>query len=197
MAFCGGKIEAQRDGGVRVDVIVGLGNPGQRYRHTRHNLGFDVIDTLAERHRIAVRQREAEALCGTGHIGRCPVLCAKPQTYMNASGQSVAPLVRRHLHQGEGLIVVHDDIDLPVGKLKIKRQGGDAGHLGIRSIIAWLESDVFVRIRMGIGKPPRKEDVVDYVLSPFPAQEMEARQMMIAQAVTWVETLVEAPGQPR
>jgi len=180
-----------------VDVIVGLGNPGQRYRHTRHNLGFDVIDALAERYHIAVRQREAEALCGTGQIGRRPVLCVKPQTYMNASGQSVAPLVRRYLHHGECLIVVHDDIDLPVGKLKIKRQGGDAGHLGIRSIIAWLERDDFVRIRLGVGKPPRKDDVVDYVLSPFPAQEAETSQMMIAQAVTWVETLIEAPGQPR
>lgn len=182
---------------MHVDVIVGLGNPGQRYRHTRHNLGFDVIDALAERYHIAVRQREAEALCGTGSIGPRTVLCVKPQTYMNNSGQSVAPLVRRYLRQGERLIVVHDDIDLPVGQVKLKRQGGDAGHLGIRSIIAWIETDVFMRIRMGVGKPPRKEDTVDYVLSSFPAQEEEARQMMIAQAVTWVETLLEAPGQPR
>jgi PTH1 family peptidyl-tRNA hydrolase len=115
---------------------------------------------------------------------------------MNASGQSVAPLVRRYLHQGEGLIVAHDDIDLPVGTIKLKRQGGDAGHLGIRSIIAWLDSDVFTRIRMGIGKPARKDEVVDYVLSPFTAEEAEARQMMIAQAVTWVETLLKTPRQP-
>jgi PTH1 family peptidyl-tRNA hydrolase len=115
---------------------------------------------------------------------------------MNASGQSVAPLARRYLRQGECLIVVHDDIDLPVGKIKLKRQGGDAGHLGIRSIIEWLDSDIFIRIRMGIGKPARKDEVVDYVLSPFAAQEAEAREMMIAQAVTWVETLLKAPGQP-
>jgi PTH1 family peptidyl-tRNA hydrolase len=182
--------------GARVDVIVGLGNPGQRYRHTRHNIGFDVIDALAQRYNIAVRQREAEALCGTGHIGPRPVLCAKPQTYMNASGQSVALLVRRYRRQGEWLIVVHDDIDLPVGTLKFKRQGGDAGHLGIRSIIAWLEDDAFLRIRMGVGRPPRKDDIVDYVLSPFREEEAEARQTMMAQAVTWVTTLLEAPGQP-
>src|SRR5262245_46073208 len=115
---------------------------------------------------------------------------------MNASGQSVAPLVQRYLRQGELLIVVHDDIDLPVGKLKLKRQGGDAGHLGIRSLIAWLRSDVFLRIRMGVGRPLRKEDIVDYVLSPFTDEEAEARQTMIARAVTWVETLLEAPGQP-
>ena len=185
-----------RDRGERVDVIVGLGNPGQRYRHTRHNLGFDVVDALAERYHITIRQREAEALCGTGQIAGRPVLCVKPQTYMNASGQSVAPLVRRYLRQGECLIVVHDDIDLPVGKIKLKRQGGDAGHLGIRSIIEWLDRDAFIRIRMGIGKPARKDEVVDYVLSPFAAQEAEAREMMIAQAVTWVETLLKAPGQP-
>ena len=177
-------------------VIVGLGNPGQRYRHTRHNIGFDVIDALAQRYNITVRQREAEALCGTGDIGPHTVLCAKPQMYMNASGQSVAPLVRRYLRRGEQLIVVHDDIDLPVGKLKLKRQGGDAGHLGIRSLIACFKSDAFVRIRMGVGRPARKEDVVDYVLSPFTDEEAEARQTMIAQAVTWVETLLEAPGQP-
>jgi len=180
-----------------VDVIVGLGNPGQRYRHTRHNIGFDVIDALAQRHNIAVRQREAAALCGIGSIGPRRVLCAKPQTYMNASGQSVAPLVRCYLRQGESLIVVHDDIDLPLGTIKLKRQGGDAGHLGIRSIIAWLESDAFLRIRLGVGRPPRKEDIVDYVLSPFPAEAEEVRQTMVAQAVTWVETLLEAPGQPR
>ena len=139
-----------------MDMIVGLGNPGQRYRHTRHNLGFDVIDALAERYHIILRQREADALCGTGHIGPHDVLCVKPQTYMNASGQSVAPLVRRYLHRGEQLIVVHDDIDLPVGKIKLKYQGGDAGHLGIRSIIACLKSNVFVRIRLGVGKPPHK-----------------------------------------
>lgn len=176
-------------------VIVGLGNPGQRYRQTRHNVGFDVIDALAQRYHIAVRQRESEALCGTGDIGPHAVLCAKPQTYMNVSGQSVAPLVRRYLRQGERLIVVHDDIDLPVGKLKLKRQGGDAGHLGIRSLIACLKSDAFLRIRMGVGRPARQEDIVDYVLAPFSDEEAEARQTMIARAVTWVETLLEAPGQ--
>jgi len=179
-----------------VDVIVGLGNPGQRYRHTRHNVGFDVIDALAQRYRIAVRQREAEALCGTGDIGPRSVLCVKPQTYMNASGQSVAPLVRRYLRQGELLLVVHDDIDLPLGKLKLKRQGGDAGHLGIRSLIACLKSNAFLRLRLGVGRPARQEDIVDYVLSPFTDEEAEARQMMITQAVTWVETLLTAPGQP-
>ena len=179
-----------------MDVIVGLGNPGQRYRHTRHNVGFDVIDALAQRYHIVIRQREAGALCGMGDIGPRAVLCAKPQTYMNASGQSVAPLVRRYLRPGELLIVVHDDIDLPLGKLKLKRQGGDAGHLGLRSLMACLKSDAFLRLRMGVGRPSRQEDIVAYVLSPFTDEEAEARQTMITQAVTWVETLLAAPGQP-
>lgn len=179
-----------------MDVIVGLGNPGQRYRHTRHNIGFEVIDALAQRHHIVMRQREADALCGTGYIGQRAVLCAKPQTYMNASGQSVAPLVQRYVRQGELLIVVHDDIDLPLGRLKLKRQGGDAGHLGIRSIIACLGCDAFLRIRMGVGRPPRKADIVEYVLSPFRDEETEAYQTMIAQAVTWIETLLTDPVPP-
>ncbi len=174
-------------------MIVGLGNPGQRYRHTRHNLGFDVLDALGERCHIPMRQREAEALCGTGRIGDHAVLCVKPQTYMNASGRSVAPLVRRHRRQGELLIVVHDDIDLPVGTTKLKYQGGDAGHLGIRSIIACLQDNVFVRIRLGVGKPTHKDEVVEYVLAPFPAQEADVRDRMIAQAVTHVIALIEAP----
>lgn len=175
-----------------VDVIVGLGNPGQRYRHTRHNVGFDVLDAFAQQHNIVIRQREAEALCGTGHLGQRAVLCVKPQTYMNASGQSVAPLVRRHLRRGDQLLVIHDEIDLPLGKIKIKRQGGDAGHLGIRSIIACLGSDAFLRLRLGVGRPPQKEDVVEYVLSPFTHAEAPVCQAMIAQAITCLATILTA-----
>ncbi len=179
-----------------MDVLVGLGNPGQRYQHTRHNVGFDVIDALAQQHGITLRKREAEALCGSGTIGTHSVLCVKPQTYMNASGQSVAPLLRRYLRRGELCIVIHDDIDLPLGKIKVKRQGGDAGHLGIRSIIACLASDTFIRLRLGVGRPPRKEDVVEYVLSPFTPAETATCQAMITQAVAWVVTLLTAPRQP-
>ncbi|MGE3539405.1 MAG: aminoacyl-tRNA hydrolase [Candidatus Tectimicrobiota bacterium] len=178
-------------------VLVGLGNPGQRYRHTRHNIGFEVIDALAQHYHIAVRQREAEALCGRGLIGTHQVLCAKPQTYMNASGKSVAPLVQRYLGQGELCVVLHDDIDLPLGKIRVKHQGGDAGHLGIRSIIACLGCNTFTRLRLGVGRPPHKEDVVEYVLSPFTAAEEPTCQTMITQAVAWVETLLAAPRQPQ
>jgi PTH1 family peptidyl-tRNA hydrolase len=180
-----------------VDIIVGLGNPGRRYQHTRHNLGFDVIDVLTCRYAISMRQHEALAVCGKGHIGRRVVLLVKPQTYMNVSGQAVAPLVQRYLHAGEQMVVIHDDIDLPLGTIKIKRRGGDAGHLGVRSIIECLGTGEFVRVRMGIGRPLHKEEIVDYVLSPFSADEVEARDEMIVQAATCVEALLASANHPR
>jgi PTH1 family peptidyl-tRNA hydrolase len=176
----------------RVNVIVGLGNPGLRYQHTRHNVGFDVIDVLACQHDIPVQQHDFQALCGQGQIGRCAVLLVKPRTYMNASGQAVASLVQRYMGAGEQLVVIHDDIDLPLGRIKIKRQGGDAGHLGVRSIIACLGHGAFVRVRMGIGRPPCKADVVDYVLAPFTAAEAERHSTMLAQAAACVEALLGA-----
>lgn len=173
-----------------MDVIVGLGNPGQRYRQHRHNIGYDVIDALADRHGIPVQRREFEAVCGTGRIGTHAVLLAKPQTFMNASGEAVVPLVRRYLRRHELLVVVHDDIDLSLGKLRLKEHGGDAGHRGIRSITQCLLSDQYIRLRLGVGRPPRKEDVIDYVLSPFSAQEADARQAMIDEAVERLEDLL-------
>jgi PTH1 family peptidyl-tRNA hydrolase len=181
---------------IYVDVIVGLGNPGRRYHRSRHNIGFDVVDALARRHGISIQCTEVSAVCGTGRIGQRSVLLAKPQTYMNASGEAVAPLVRRYIQAGEHLLVVHDDIDLPLGRIQYKRQGGDAGHRGIRSIIQCLQSGVFLRLRLGIGRPEHQEEVVDYVLSPFTTEEVEARCTMITQAVTWLEGFLEAPDEP-
>ena len=179
-----------------MDVIVGLGNPGQQYQCTRHNIGFAVIDVLASRHHISIQQREAESLCGPGQIGGRAVLLVKPQTYMNASGRAVAPLVQYYLQRGEQLVVIHDEIDLPLGRIKIKRQGGDAGHRGIRSIIASLGHDVFVRVRMGIGRPLHKADTVEYVLSSFLPEEAAAHEAMMLQAVTCVETLLQTVEHP-
>jgi PTH1 family peptidyl-tRNA hydrolase len=109
---------------------------------------------------------------------------------MNASGRAVAPLVQRYVQAGEQLVVIHDDIDLALGRLRIRPQGGDAGHLGIRSIMACLGHGTFVRVRMGVGRPVHKAEVVDYVLSPFAPEEAEARQAMIAQAIASIETLL-------
>ena len=173
-----------------MDLIVGLGNPGQRYRLHRHNVGYDVIDALAGRHAISLRSREFEAVCGAGRIGARTALLAKPQTFMNNSGEAVAPLMRRYLRRHGMLVVVHDDIDLPLGKLRLKEQGGDAGHRGIRSITQCLQSDQYLRLRLGIGRPPRREDVIDYVLSPFSSEEADARRVMIDEAVERLEDLL-------
>lgn len=175
-----------------MDIIVGLGNPGQRYACTRHNLGFDVIDAFAHRCGISLQQREANAVCGQARRGNRTILLVKPQTYMNHSGRAVTPLVRRYMAVGDCLVVIHDDIDLPLGRIKMKRQGGDAGHLGVRSIIAWLGHGTFLRLRMGIGRPVCNESVVDYVLSAFTEAERHTREEMIAQAVLCVDTLLQA-----
>ena len=179
-----------------MDVIVGLGNPGRRYRRHRHNIGYDVIDALAGRHAISVQRQEFEALCGAGRIATRAVLLAKPQTFMNASGEAVAPLVRRYLRRDGLLVVVHDDIDLPLGRLRLKEQGGDAGHRGIRSITRCLQSDQYLRLRLGVGRPPHREDVIDYVLSPFSAAEADARQVMIDEAVERLEDLLNRAEAP-
>ena len=175
-----------------MDIVVGLGNPGTRYAYTRHNLGFAVVDALAGRYGIAMKPLGAQAICGQGKISDCAVLLVKPQTYMNASGQAVAPLVQRYLGLGDDLVVIHDDIDLPLGRTKIKRHGGDAGHLGVRSIIACLGHGEFLRLRLGIGRPACKAHIVDYVLSSFTPAERQTREEMIAQAVICVAALLQS-----
>ena len=192
----GKRLSKRRDCRAHVDVIIGLGNPGRRYRYHRHNIGYDVVDALADRHGISVRRWEFEAVCGTGRVGGHAILLAKPQTFMNVSGEAVAPLARRYLRRHELLVVVHDDIDLPLGKLRLKEKGGDAGHRGIRSITQCLQSDEYLRLRLGIGRPPHREDVVDYVLSPFSTAEADARQAMIDEAVERLEDLLNRAEMP-
>ena len=174
-----------------MDVIVGLGNPGPRYRRHRHNIGYDVIDALAGRHGVLLKEHRFDAVCGVGRIGARAIILAKPQTFMNNSGEAVAPLVRRYLRGDALLVVVHDDIDLALGKLRLKEQGGDAGHRGIRSITRYLQSDQYLRLRLGVGRPPHRDDVIDYVLSPFSDDEAEARQAMIDEAVERLEDLLD------
>lgn len=179
-----------------MDLIVGLGNPGLRYRRHRHNIGYDVVDALAGRHDIALRGREFDSICGAGRIGDRGVMLAKPQTFMNNSGAAVAPLARRYLRGHALLVVVHDDIDLALGKLRLKEQGGDAGHRGIRSITQCLQSNQYLRLRLGVGRPPCKEDVIDYVLSPFSPEEADARRAMIDEAVERLEDLLRRAEAP-
>ena len=153
-------------------VIVGLGNPDKKYEHTRHNIGFDVIDALADKYNISVTDKKHKALCGSGVIEGMKVLLVKPQTYMNLSGESVAELVNYYKLDPESeLIVVFDDISLEPGNIRIRKKGSAGGHNGIKNIIANLGSSVFPRIKVGVGEKPKGYDLADYVLGKFSKED--------------------------
>ena len=156
-------------------IIAGLGNPTKEYEKTRHNAGFDAIDVLAEKHGIQITERKHKAFCGTGFIGGERVLLAKPQTFMNASGESLREAADFYKIRPEQVIVIYDDISLRVGQLRIRTKGSAGGHNGIKSIIAHLGSQDFPRIKIGIGAKPDRMDLADYVLSRFSQTD---RQMM-------------------
>ena len=163
-------------------VIAGLGNPGRKYEGTRHNSGFAALDILAERYRIPVASERMKGLCGSGLIDGEKVLLVKPQTYMNLSGEAVGKAVRYyHLDPGSDVLVVYDDLDLPVGNLRLREAGSAGGHNGIKSIIAHLSTQQFCRIRVGIGSD-KKEDTRDYVLSGFWGEDIEKWQGAIDEA---------------
>ena len=173
-------------------LVVGLGNPGAEYVHTRHNVGFDVIDLLADRHGGRLTKGKERALVDEVRIGAARVALAQPQTFMNLSGESVEPLVRRFgiddLHR---LVVVQDELDLPLGRLKVKVGGGLAGHNGLRSIKAHLHDDDFLRIRIGVGKPPTKEHGADHVLKRVGKAERKVLDEAVAIAADAVEYLID------
>ena len=168
-------------------IIVGLGNPTKEYQNTRHNIGFDVIDTLAERFSITVLEKKHKALIGKGIIHGEKVILAKPQTYMNLSGESVRELIDYYKVEEETeLIVIYDDISLDVGQLRIRKKGSAGGHNGIKSIIQHLGHDVFPRIKMGVGEKPKGYDLADYVLGHFKKEErviMDESALMASKAV--------------
>ncbi len=152
-------------------VIVGLGNPGKRYRFTRHNIGFMVLEKLAQEFKIDLKQKSFDALWGKGKINGTNILLAMPQTYMNLSGTAVRQLVAFFKADINNLIVIHDDLDLSFGTIRLKTGGGNAGHKGLASITENLGSSEFVRVRLGIGKPVDKSRIEGYVLEPFTSDE--------------------------
>jgi PTH1 family peptidyl-tRNA hydrolase len=175
---------------------VGLGNPGREYEGTRHNIGFDVVDRLADRHGGRLRRGKEKAFVDEVRIGSSRVALAQPQTFMNESGASVAPLVRRFgIEDLHHLVIVHDELDLPLGRLKVKVGGGLAGHNGLRSIRAHLRSDDFVRIRIGVGKPPSKEQGADHVLRRVGRSERRILDEVAAVAADAVEVLVASGAE--
>ncbi|HEY5611510.1 MAG TPA: aminoacyl-tRNA hydrolase [Thermoanaerobaculia bacterium] len=166
-------------------LIVGLGNPGGKYERTRHNIGFRVVDAFAAKHRIEVATHIKDAMVGEGRVAGRPVMLAKPQTYMNLSGVSVVKLTRAYLDVLEELIVVYDDIDLPLGTLRIREQGSAGTHNGMRSLVASLETMAFPRLRFGVrgisDSPDR--DLADYLLDDFSSDEETSVGEGIARAM--------------
>lgn len=174
-------------------VVVGIGNPGSRYAGTRHNLGFRVVDRLAERHGIAASRRRFDSLVGDGAIGTSRVLLVKPQTFVNLTGSAVAPLLRWHKCPTDALLVVTDDLHLELGRLRVRRKGSHGGHNGLRSIIEALGTDGFARVRIGIGQGP---DAVGHVLGHFGPDEEPVVESAIDKAadavVAWLDRGIDA-----
>ncbi len=171
-------------------LIVGLGNPDRRYRGTRHNIGWEVIDRLARRLGIAVTVEEGWAQVGRGSLSGQRVLLAKPQTYVNLSGVAVEDLRRRHHIKVENVFVVVDDLDLSLGRLRIRPKGGHGGHNGLRSVIDALESEAFPRVRIGVGRPPDDVDPAEFLLSRFTASERNVVDAALDRAAEAIEAAV-------
>jgi PTH1 family peptidyl-tRNA hydrolase len=171
-------------------LVVGLGNPGDEYRGSRHNLGAEVVELLATRHGGRPRKRKERALVDEVTIDGRRVALAIPLTYVNDSGNAVGALVRRFGVDPEQLVVVHDELDLPVAELKVKSGGGLAGHNGLRSIVEHLHTQDFQRVRIGVGKPVSKERGADHVLNRFSKRERAEVDVTVEQAADAVETIV-------
>lgn len=170
-----------------VSLIVGLGNPGREYAETRHNIGFQVVSLLAERHALKFSRMQHEALVASGRIGNTRVILAKPQSWMNNSGRAVGPLVKFYKVELARLLVVYDDLDRPSGTLRFRMEGGHGGHNGMKSIISRIGSQDFPRLRVGIGRPPGRMDPAAYVIEPFGRDEATAMDMSRERAADAIE----------
>jgi len=171
-------------------LIVGLGNPGSRYRGTRHNVGWEVLERLARKHGIAIEEDTGWAEVGRGDIGPHRVVLARPMTYVNASGMAVQDLRRRFRVKPSDLFLIVDDLDLPLGRLRLRQKGTAGGHNGLRSVIEALGTDGFPRMRVGIGRPPGKTDAADHVLARFSAEERQMLNDALDRAVEALEVAI-------
>ncbi|MBR2569538.1 MAG: aminoacyl-tRNA hydrolase [Paenibacillus sp.] len=167
--------------------IVGLGNPGLKYETTRHNIGFMAIDELARRHNIQVRDSKCKALIGEGRIGAEKIVLIKPMTYMNLSGESVRAYMDYFKASLEDFVVLYDDMDTELGKIRLRFQGSSGGHNGMKSIIQHTGTQSFQRVRMGISRPAPGRDIVDYVLQDFAKGERELLKQSIERTADAVE----------
>lgn len=171
-------------------LVAGLGNPGEEYVDTPHNLGFRVVDVLAARHNIRVTRPECKALIGPGEISGKPVLLARPQTYMNLSGTSLQPLMAKHEILAENLILVYDDLDLPWGKIRVRPKGSPGSHNGVKSVTAGLGTNEFPRVRIGIHPGHPLSSGVDYVLSRLSRQQKKELDLSVDQAADAVDLII-------
>jgi PTH1 family peptidyl-tRNA hydrolase len=169
-------------------LIAGLGNPGREYRQNRHNVGFMVANQVSEHFDIPMDKVKSKALYGKGRFAGKDILIVKPQTYMNLSGQALSALLRFYKVDLENFLVIHDDIDLPFGSLRMRASGGSAGQKGLESIIASLRTNEFPRLRVGVGRPPGRMQAADYVLQDFSEREMEELEIIKNTAVEAIKT---------
>ncbi len=172
-------------------LIAGLGNPGREYRENRHNIGFMVVDALSRELAIPINRVQARALVGSGIALGQRVILAKPQTYMNLSGQAVGTLVRYYKLSLGNILVIHDDLDLPLGTLRLRPKGSSGGQKGLGSTIDSLGSQDFPRLRLGIGRPPGRMEAADYVLENFSAAEKKVLAVVLERAVLAVHAFIE------
>ncbi len=171
-------------------LIAGLGNPGREYRATRHNIGFMLVDSLAQRLGVSFSRMESKALVTKGEYEGRRLVLAKPQTYMNLSGSAVSSLIRFYKVPQQNLLIAYDDVDLPLGTIRLRAGGGSAGQKGMGSIIERLGTQDFPRLRLGIGRPPGRMDAADYVLQPFRKGELELLPEFLERAVAAVLVFV-------
>ncbi len=174
-----------------VFLIVGLGNPGEEYKGTRHNLGFQVVDEIGKRLAVNFRVTRNDALVADVQEEKGRLLLMKPQTFMNNSGQSVRTICDWFDIPVMKILILHDDIDLPFGTVRLKESGGSAGHKGIQSVIDKLGSDKFKRLRIGLGRPPGKKEPSDFVLEPFVKNEMEELEFTIHEAADIAQKIAD------
>lgn len=169
-------------------LVVGLGNPGEKYKYTRHNIGFEVIDKLADMYKISINRIKFKGVCGELRIGMEKVILLKPTTYMNLSGESVIQAADYYDIPNENIIIIHDDVSLDVGRLRIRIKGSSGGQNGVKNIIYHLETDAFTRLKIGVGKP--QKDLVSHVLGKFSKDETEIMDKSIEAAVQSVEVII-------
>lgn len=172
-------------------LLVGLGNPGRQYRETRHNVGFMVVDQIAKELNIKLGRVQSKAIMGTGEHAGNKIILAKPQTFMNLSGQAVAGLMRFYKIPISNLLVAHDDLDLPLGTLRMRPGGGSAGQKGLGSTIERLGTQEFPRLRVGIGRPPGQMDAAEYVLREIPSGDQEILRAVLERAAEAALVFIE------